>query len=436
MHVHTQESLTDLNKISIVSEATYAHEFIHFLQDITCVYGLMNICSIVDYLKLLNNQPLSDHSSELNVPFTPMYSIDNNVQTNWSLKEIYLGAGKGMNNIAKVDKICKCFSPVASNNGTKTEEKVILEFIDSQHRIFQYSIGAFCILESMAYTMEKVLYPSILPVPNKLPYDSVNIICDFILPGFSNDPLNIIALCDACLMLFHPGKFLYDTLQEMAKTDFMPTKPEDVYAFVFNNVNFNFNGHTTHEQLLLSFSAEAISQLGDYFTTPLFKENRHWINYMITSAIDIRLHYPYFMLELVRNGQLKNNKTFSVLLRKIGSPLVVNDNFELTLAYPPLTSYDIVPEYLWIIYQIYKMCSYNGEDGGLINNTYKCEMIEWCKASAIDQKKDDWTDYDRCRNAPWERASDPDPNYCTFGKIWKTWGLKDIKPVNLSDILK
>jgi len=432
MHVHSTEDLTQFDKVSIQTEATYLHEYIHYLQDISSTYGLMNICSIVDYVKLVNEVAINDGKNEFMVPFDPVSSANNNVKANWELKSIYLGGGKGLNDVAKINSICKCSHPIVSNQGQINVEKVIVDFDDSTGKKFKYSVGAYCVSENMAYAIENYIYPGILPTPAKMPYESIKIMCDNLLPGFSNDPLNIVALCDSCLLLFNPGTFVNDTLQEMSKTGFMPKKPEEVYDFVYNNVRFNYNGKTTIQQLLISTASDAICQLGDYFTTPIFKDNKFWINYVITSAVDIRLKNPYFMLDIIRNGSILNNgkvnnNPFVQLLHNLGSPIVVNDAGDMTFIQPTPTSFELRPEYLWVFHQIYNI--YKNE---LDHQTYKCEMIDYCNLRAGLNKVSEYTN-DRCRYDPWTRSKESDPHPCLFGHVWKTWGLMNEYPQTKKD---
>lgn len=425
MQVNTQENLADLQKISESTQATYLHEYIHFLQDITTIYGLMNISTVVDYMRLVNQTILPNGQKEFEVPFEPKSLGNDNVKANWEFKEIYLGGGKGINDVQKILKICKDIKAVKTNHGNKNVEFLVVEFEDSKKKSYKYIIEAYCLCESMAYAIEQFIYPNVLPPAAKMPYESVKNICDFLYPNLNSDPLNIIALCDACLMHFNPGLILYDTLEEMIKQKFSPKTPEEIYEFVYKNFTFNYNGHTTINQLLISLGAEAIHQLSGYFTTKMFHENRHWVNYIISSSIDIRMKFPYFILELVRGGKIKDNSSFIYLLHKLGSPLVVNDLNQLTFTPPTKTSFNIIPEYLWVINQSYKIFNGNKVKAG----TYKCEMIQWCQDSCKNNSVDDITD-ERCRYAPWERANDKDPNPCPFGRIWKTWGMKDVIPKN------
>jgi len=404
IHIHSTEDLQKLEAVSIQTEATYLHEYIHFLQDISSTYGLMNICSIVDYIKLTNNNTISKKLNEVKVPFVPEAIGENDVKANWQLKRIYLGGGNGLNDVNVVNSICKCIESVSSNKGQINVEKVVIDFSDSQGNIYKYSIGAYCVSESMAYEIEKILYPDVLPKPAKMPYESVRIMCDYLLPGFSENPQNVIALCDSCMMLFNPGVFVFDTLCAMSKVGFIPQSPESVYQFVYSNVSFSYHGHSTVQQLLISTAAEGISQLNDYFTTPLFKDNRLWINYEITSAIDLRIINPYFILDIVRGGSI----------------LVVNDEGDMTFILPTATSFETRSEYFWVFDQIYKMYQ-----KGITQDTYKCEMIDYCNLRAKLNGIEEYTD-ENCRYSPWLRAKADDPNPCLFGQVWKTWGLEDV----------
>ncbi|MCC7027647.1 MAG: hypothetical protein IT265_11870, partial [Saprospiraceae bacterium] len=267
-----------------------------------------------------------------------------------------------------------------------------------------------------------------------LPYESVKIICYILYPGFSSNPLNVIAICDACMMLFNPGVYLYDALVEMAKNSFNYSDPRNIYKHIYSKTKFKYNGHTAIQQLLISQGALAINQLSDYFTTPLFRDNKMWINYVISSGIDLRITHPFLMIEIASNGKILSERVgetertienifFNEIRHKLGSPLVVNDFFEMTFNSTSYNDFDVLPEYFWAINQVYKIYS-----KPLNNGTYKCEMIEWCNNSCLDQGIEEYTD-ERCRNAPWERANDSDPNPCTLGRLWKSWGLMNEYPV-------
>jgi hypothetical protein len=273
----------------------------------------------------------------------------------------------------------------------------------------------------MAYGIESYIYPSVLPKPNKLPYESAKIISDFIYPSFSANPLNLIALCDASLMLFNSGVFFYDLLYEMKRIGFSPSNPSDVYDFAYSNTPpFKFNGLTNIRDVIKKQAEDAISQLSGYFTTELFKDNNVWINHVINTGLQLRLQQPYFIITLIEDLSSKSNKAFSQLLFLVGSPLVVNDKQEMSMTLPTkIFNIELYPEYLFVINQIYSLYR-----DGINNDTLPCKMIQWCRNSATRLNLPDHVNY-LCQTEPWRRALDPDPNPCPFGRVWKTWELKD-----------
>lgn len=273
----------------------------------------------------------------------------------------------------------------------------------------------------MAIGIEQEIYPNILPLAPQLPYNSAQIISDYIYPIFSNNKLNIIALCDASLLSFHPGVLFYDTLCEMKKQSYYPQQPEDIYEFV-KQIKFNYQNYITHQQLLIGMGIQASQQLSGYFTTHIFGQNTNWINNLISRAIDLRIQIPHFMLDIARMGKIQNNLCFSTVFTILGTPMVVNNNVDACF-YSPLNQngFAIHPEYLWAINQIYKTYL-----NPLKDRIKHCELELWCQQSCSDQGIKDYTD-NRCWDNPWKRVSDT--NLCVYAQIWKTWGLQNEEPI-------
>lgn len=422
MHVHTTESLIDLNSLSEACEATYYHEYIHFIQDISSTNGLININSVVDYLRYSNHEIISKQGDSFKVPIVPIPSDSNNVYANLKLRKVYLGGGDPVADIKQINFVETKSELLKTNSGDKEVIKVVLKCESVSGNLMDYHFGAYCISESMAYAMENIAYPNVLGTPPVMPYKSVELLLAYTYPELERSDINVVAICDASLMYFQPGLILYSALIKMRERKFIPDKPEDIIDFVYQNFTFNYHGYTTVNQLLLGTGAEGITQLTGYFTTPLFQENRQWINYILCSAMDIRIEIPYFILDIARGGRMKSNPYFLAFIKKIGSPVVLNDNYEMSMASPETYNFNIVPEYLWVINQIYKIFLGKTNAG-----TIKCEMIRWCDDSADQSGVPIFTDH-RCRYDPWTRASDADPHHCPFGKLWKTWALTTKHP--------
>ena len=419
MLVSTNSSLKNLNVLSDHESAIYLHEYIHFLQDISTTFGYMNISTIVDYIKHVNLNAINDGVSDFQVPFQPQQNGSDFTYYNLQLRTVYLGSSSNISKVDQIIDVLKQDKPIPFPNGnTKNVPEIIIKYKYNETE-GEYKLGSQCISEGMAYGIEQYIYPNLLQSAPVFPYQTASMVADKILPGFSNDPLNVVALCDASLLSFHPGVFYYDSLQEMVKENFYPQKPEDIYDFV-TRIKFNYQNYTTLQQLMIGMGMQASQQLSGYFTTPIFGNNSTWITNLFTRALDLRIRLPHFIIDIARMGKIQGNICFSSVMNILGTPMTVNQDGEGTFQSPLINhNVSVHPEYLWAINQIFK--TYVNP----ISRFPHCELKLWCQQSCMDQGIADYTD-DRCFDHPWERVNDKE--LCVYAQVWKTWGLENEKP--------
>lgn len=92
MYVDTSSDLKDISNLSDNDSAAYLHEYIHFLQDISTSFGFMNIASVVDYIRYVNDTVINDGRTQFKVPVFPIANNSDNVFYNLELRKIYLGS--------------------------------------------------------------------------------------------------------------------------------------------------------------------------------------------------------------------------------------------------------------------------------------------------------------------------------------------------------
>jgi hypothetical protein len=419
MHVNHTDDLSDLNTLADIPSAIYLHEYIHFLQDISTSYGFINISTVVDYLKYVNETTQRATLRIFTVPVIARPSPNNEVFFNLKLKKEYVGSVDDVKS-ASIKTVTKQPKVITLKNGNVNLDIVIIDYIDITGKICYHQFGAHCIIESMAYLIENAIYPNLITPTPDFPYKSAQKVIEAEYNLFLQNPLNALALCDASLQSFNPGEFFLSILLKMKTENYLPPTPEDVYKYCSKNISFNFNGATNLDQLLLSTSYDACCQLGDYFTTLIFGDNKVWINYTISSAMNVRITNPYFILDIARGGKIQTNIPFINLFKKVGTPMITNlvDN---GIFFSPLqATHDIKPEYLWAISQIYGLYIKS-----MITNPKKCELKTWCKESCRTLGMEDFTN-SHCYDSPWLRVSDK--HLCPFATIWKTWGMVNELP--------
>ncbi|WP_144214139.1 hypothetical protein [Flavobacterium anhuiense] len=420
MQVNRTENLDDINQLSDITSAVYLHEYVHFIQDISTTFGLMNISTVVDYIKYVNQSSINGSSRTFRVPVNPRPSPNDEVYFNKNLNKKYIGSVDDIASAA-ITGVNKTISSVTLKTGNQNIDTVTIDYTDKAGKLHYHQFGSHCIIESMAYLVENSIYPNLIPSAPDFPYRSAEKVVDFEYPVLFNDPLNILALCDISLMSFNPGDFFYSMLLEMKSAKYIPGTPEDIYRFCTTRVSFKYNGVTTLNQLFQMTSNIGSRQLCDYFTTNNFGDNKTWISYTISSAANIRIKDPYFILNIARGGKLQSNSSFANVWKKLGTPMVTNQNDQGTFYSPLQSNHNILPEYLWAISQIYGIYTKPSAQ-----NTNKCELKDWCRKSCVSQNINNFTDTN-CYASPWLRVTYP--NLCSFAVMWKTWGMENETPI-------
>jgi hypothetical protein len=405
MHVGTKKSLMNLNTLNDdFAESIYLHEYCHFIQDISTTYGLINLCTIVDYMKFANNHVINLSMGNFSVPVLPIPNAPDNVHANLELFSIYKGSGEDHNVTLTGHR--KLNATVQSNSNNLNVPYIEIDYtVNGVANTFKF--GALCIVETMAYIIESECYPNCCPPPD-LPYTAAEKLVDLIYPKFGNDRLNVLALCDASLKHPNPGSFFYDALLRIKTNNTAINQPEDVYQ-ICNQATINFNGEATFNQLLLIMGRDAISQIQGYFNAPRFQPLKDWLENTINKAVDFRIQNETFPLDIARSGKIAVNNDLAAFMTNVGTPLVTNEIGETTLSDPRYNS--ITPNYstIWAIDQIHSVfwgCQTH------------CELVGLCCSSGIN------TDM-RCTNEPWERNLEPT---CAFGQMWRHWGLTGYVP--------
>ena len=426
------ENLIEGERLSDRAEALFFHEYIHLLQDLTTLSGVSNISIVVDYMKWATN---ITKQGNLEVPCSPSLKDGLMLFPNAELRKICLGSGKFEDAYHNPILWQETINVYLQDGGTTINGKeyiipliLILKFKDNIGNEYEYKVGEHCISESMAYLTENILYKDVIPKPNNFPYEVVNYVCNFLVPGFSSDPLKVIAICDACLMHSFPGLALYNSLIRL-RDSYNDKTPEEIFDFVTGVEIMTLSGANgkTVQELYKRFHEEAKCQMLGYFTTQNYDNIKRWIIQMFDAAYTFRTKNWHYMIDIARGKEIRNNKTFISILNEIGCPVIMNNDNILTYIRNDSVNYEVQPPVFNIINQIYSIL----KDSAITHNVYKCKLIDWCKKDFEKTGVEDLTSKDdKCIYAPWERNLPEDLFQCYFGQMWFTWGLKDVTPIS------
>jgi hypothetical protein len=423
MHIATNEDLSNLNALNLQTSAALLHEYVHYLQDLTTTYGLMNISYVVDFIKTVNYNQRRSNTREMQIPYQLSFEKDNTVFYNSALQQIYRGNTEKIDSadISHFQEIPTTISLPIKEGGTHDFTILVIRLFgrNKYNTSFHYDFGSHSILESMAYEIEKYIYPTALADPSTLPYQSARIISEFIYPYFSDQPLNLIALCDWALMDFHPAAQFVAALKFMWQQNFYPESPKEIYEYLRTHLTTSraFLGYENYMDLFTYLSVSCAGQLSSYFTTERLSKNKAWTDYLFANGLIIRKNSENFFQQLCEGGPIQSNQVFLYLLRALGQPPTTNLLNNAIFRINSIFDHDkLVPEALWAMNQIYNIFINSAK-----SKLLRCNMIDWCRRSCLVQNIPDYTDH-RCTDSPWLRVNDQPP--CAFSEVWKGWGLE------------
>ena len=405
----------DLNDPKVLQDdnsgSVYIHEFMHFIQDLTTNYGLINICTKVDYMKFINNHICASPVGSFNVPVLPISNGADNVAINLELQGYFNGSDEDVD-LANFTSVSIVSFPMTLPIGQRIISLVKVDYTyDAIPDEFYF--GAVCILESMAYIIESECYPN-CSVPPEIPYSSAEKLVELVYPVFGNDRLNILALCDISLQTNDPGIYFYNTLLKIQSNKLAFNFPEDVYAYC-NSVQSPFSlGGVVYQKLTDMFYHNkelAKNQLAGFFNDPYFDPIKDWLTRIVENGYNYRIANPTFPLDIARGGKIMRNKIFIDFNNKVGTPLMSNKSSNIFIYDPHSTTKTINYNLLWAIEHIHGI--FVGED-------IKCDLLGLCFNSGIAIDK-------RCMTTPWLRVTDQD--LCPLAAMWRHWALAGYSPI-------
>lgn len=213
--------------------STMVHEYIHFIQDISLLHGL---------IQYEHNEKLVElyvyslqHNAEKNVSLPiRLSSLNEDAEKRDCLLDFYEGDCQNKV-IHHIDGISLEIDNISSEIifGAESKEKLLALFLkyDDGNK---YKIGNICLLESMAYLIEHHLFDA--KVRNReLPYNACELVCKEVFPEILSEPQKIVMLCETALMFEDGGLRFYELLKSCKKENMMNKTDKD-FEFYCSNI--------------------------------------------------------------------------------------------------------------------------------------------------------------------------------------------------------
>lgn len=415
MHIDTESEDMIINQMPIEDATVLFHEYIHFLQDISSYYGLSRIYAYSEYMHKMVNEIYNMPQGDFQIPMPLLHSNDN-VKLNNDLIRLTEGdvGDKATFSITKIN-ISK--DELEENMHLQAIPSVMLEFSDDDIATF----GAGAISESMAYLLERLCSPNGYKTSPEYPYMAAEKVASFYDEEFAKDKLKILALCDMSLMSSNPGTCFVRVMDSIQKKELSFASPEDIYDYFYTQTSRVEGKETPLIEAFTRLLDTVKQSLKSYLEIEKINKAYYtWIDSITNFVIDWRKENRCFLLNMARHNQLFTNNCLGYCIKKIGTPLMSNNNpgcyFKIPIG-EEQTENNMDVEYFKAIYQIEALLS-KGKVG--------CDMYDWCRNSPSS------TPNDLCKTSPWLKISEK--ALCPYAFLWKHWNLSKYKPYKRLEI--
>lgn len=379
------------------------HEYIHFLQDISTNYGKTNLCNYFVFLKdvILELRSKSDDSViKLPLQFAEMPLYLKHKESN----SIILGNTEMLNDFP---------AEFISSNKLEFHGKEV-SLYDIKDEICtlhiggaEFNIGAFDILENMAYLLERLIYSDKAPAP-KFPYKTIEIVTQSIYPKFSTQPELICALCELSLSTSNPGRFYFNSLLQLKRTQAQIDSIDDLLKLFSPALSFRYLGvsESSIEKVSNDTTEDAVKIIKELFQDPTFSELINYTENIFRKALSLRVFDPLFITRGVLTTDPRGYY-LSILPDKVGVPLIFDKYYDLYML-------ETAPNKF-----LYFSCISIFIDIFIYGKT-KCELYAGCKRNmglSINSHKVS----NFCLTAPWKLCETE--KLCPLASLFAYWGI-------------
>ena len=397
LNTDLQDGISLYDQLNGKEMATFVHEYLHFLQDITTTTGLARFISVS---KLIQTCIYEIYQSEdpVELPYPLNKSSVENAAAESEIQAFYLGSDEylGIHHIDSIqlERESLLDEWIPDPNGICA----VNLYFDNERK--PYIFGSNCIRESISYLIEYLKFGA--EVRNKeFPYNSCEMVCEFLYPELAERKDVIVLLAEYSLMHYHSGRMFFELVQKM--------KHIEAAKLSFNQVEKICLEETAHLNESFKDVCQGIEEAID-FLYPLntqFSQANNYLKRLITKGTEYKMRYHSPMTQFLRFNSIFAFSYFRTLTSEIGLPLISNNRYE-TFSTEVDLSYFLVPI---AFYQLF-FCL--GQP--------RCYMHQYCEMA-----EHPCLDRILCNCSPWKQTEKEE--LCPFATLWYHYLLtgKEIK---------
>ena len=413
MNISTDSDDLSIDKLSNRDVTILFHEYIHFLQDFTTIYGLTAIYTHKEYISSVVNRIYKYGSKEFPVPFE-IDDNNDNVLLNKYIYKFTLGDHSEIKKITIKEITIKEITinnELLTNNFLKEIPSITLSVNNDDYITF----GAIAIMENMAYIMERCCSPCSYKKSPEFPYQVAEKVAEFYSPEFAKDQYKVLALCDISLQSSNPGVFFVKVMKGIEENRISFETPESVYDHLYTLDVYDYG--TLEQKTFLDAYKKRLIQiqhlLKEYIKNmPMIKSYHKWIDGITNFSLKWRESDRYLLLNMARHQDLSTNRYWANVIHEVGTPLMSNKKGHYFKIPPHGSTKDMDVEFFRAIREIESLF----ESGSV-----ECSMYNWCKISNNKSINN------LCKRTPWKKSTEG--YLCPYALLWRHWNLSNRTPI-------
>lgn len=375
---------------------TFVHEYVHYLQNITTLFGQNNSILFLNYIYEFRNH-IATHEG-ISIPLVDI-PIPEFIKRNKVMFDLCSGT---------LETYTQNYDDVKVRIGKQIKEdisidSVFLDFYLNGELVNTLIVGSHCVKESMAYIFQRFFDETVdLPVT---PYKTVEILCKIINPTLLEDKRKIISLCILALNSQNVGFVLYHLILR-AKDD-SKLNGAELYK------KYQETTYTKVENEVLSLKALYIRTIKNFLqilNSSLYCETTHFnrISENIIYALE-KKSIP--LIDILYEDNMEKIKRLEEIIDFYGIPFI--HSVDNSIYFPEQYGENLPAEEFVEINALRIVIErLSGTESNNVGNG--CTLYGLCSSS-----ENDITD-ENCFEEQWNREVE-----CPFTIVSKLWGLKE-----------
>lgn len=375
--------------------ATFTHEYIHFLQDLTLPYCIReNLIQLSTFFDRIDSVKLS---GEVRLPQTTKLIGEEltTLQANmtWGAKEIII-------NSSEIENIIQSTHYIEAHGFNLYKYELSFEYGENYH------FGARDLLEFIASKIECKHFKSEHNPPD-LPYRTVDLIMDFYKMTHISD-VKKIALAEYCLLNDNPAHMLISLLKNEGFKEISRLEDGD-FVKRLSTAHWKSRGvpEETIQEKLLRRHYQLRNLLLEKYPERDFSDIFLWFDNTM-NYVKEHLSGVFLFTNLYNATTHEFRNHIAEIIDRIGIPLLLNNQDELGSFLSDSYNKD---QFIQLLLT-YEFSDY------LSRNDPQCPLCNSCERDRSEIMNDD------CLNAPFRRAHQD--SICPFGAFAKAHGLETL----------